>query len=290
MTGIPVFYINLKVSAARRMWFEEQMRTLGPESHRVEAVDGHAISPASLGAQRTKRRYTKFPMGPAEIGCFLSHRRAWSRALAATDEWGAPWAFIAEDDLHLSQDCKVFFEGVGWIPADAHMIKAETTFRKCHCSRWSGPAHGGRTLVRLMSLHGGSGGYFLSRQALRDALDATENLCEPVDYILFNPELGLFPRWAVYQITPAFALQDLFFENTAPGFEKSILQGERDEHKKNTRGPHRCLREIIRPFRQLRDSLRQRFFARCHNTIFRSVPYQDKVGTSPLYNKKRRFL
>ncbi len=69
-----------------------------PEAEVIEAVDGNdpAVAQAIgqvLGTLHSPRY--PFNLNPAEVGCFLSHRRCWEM-IADGD---APYALIAEDDM-----------------------------------------------------------------------------------------------------------------------------------------------------------------------------------------------
>ncbi|MDK3074215.1 glycosyltransferase family 25 protein [Sedimentitalea sp. JM2-8] len=74
-----------------------------PDAEVVEAVDGR--DPAQIAGVRRSdgTRFSPhypFPLRPAEIGVFQSHRRCWQRIL---DE-GHDFALVAEDDLRVDPD------------------------------------------------------------------------------------------------------------------------------------------------------------------------------------------
>ena len=194
---IPVFFINMEDAADRRGWFEAQASRLGLVVTRVAAVVGRELPTETLDRLKASIQ-SGTPLGPSEIGCFLSHRKAWEQVLAS----GVEWAFVAEDDLHLADGAAVYFHSTGWIPDDAELIKAETTFRRCHMAREGSLTPDGRSVHRLFSLHGGAGGYFICRKAAQGALDLTRDICEPADHVLFNPDFGFFDNHVTYQIDP----------------------------------------------------------------------------------------
>lgn len=74
------------------------LREALPEAEVVEAVDGRSLPASERAAAHAPRRYAPpypFDMLPSEIGCFLSHRRAWRRIVQS----GAEAGFVAEDDV-----------------------------------------------------------------------------------------------------------------------------------------------------------------------------------------------
>lgn len=265
---IKIFYINLDESVDRREWFENQARRLDLRINRIAAVPGARLAPGEL--QRLQGRVSSnIALGPREIGCFLSHRKAWEAFL----QTGEPWGFIAEDDLHLSMDARPFFESPDWIPADADVIKPETTFRKAHMSRASLAAPGGRVLRRLLSLHGGAGGYFVSRSSAEALLELTGRRCEPADHIVFNPDFGFFANRTVYQVEPAFAVQDLLIRGPKAGFEQSGLAPERQMVKRMP-VTAKIWREIVRPFRRAGQRIADTWRMITEKTVFRAVQYR----------------
>lgn len=264
---IPVFFINMEDASDRRQWFEAQADRLGLEVTRVNAVVGRELPTETL--ERLKDSIQSgTPLGPSEIGCFLSHRRAWEQVLAS----GAEWAFVAEDDLHLADGAAAYFRSSGWIPQDAELIKAETTFRRCHMQREGAPAPDGRVLRQVLSLHGGAGGYFIARKAAQDALDLTRDICEPADHVLFNPEFGFFNDHRTYQIDPAIAVQDLLRRENKAGFLQSGLAIERRAQAKPKAG--KIAREIARPFRRLLQSIRDARTSHLKRTLLKQVDYR----------------
>ncbi|WP_342448058.1 glycosyltransferase family 25 protein [Parasedimentitalea huanghaiensis] len=279
---IPLYYINLAEQPSRKEWFENQCAELGISTIRIDAVDGRKLPQVKLEEFKTKQRL-RLRFGPAEIGCALSHRKVWE----AFCKSGEQWCFVAEDDLHLAKDSAAFFQSTFWIPKDASLVKAESTFKKCHL----GPAEpifdGERTIRRLLSLHGGAGGYFINQDAAQKALEATTHRFEPADHVLFNPEFGFFEDISAYQIAPAFGAQDLFFENSIDGFIKSGLELERQTLRKRP-AVSKILRELKRPFRQGLEAASNAIYTAVRKSSFVSVPYfSAEPGSKPEILRKR---
>lgn len=219
------YLINLDRSPDRLEWMNYQTAPLNLAMQRVSAVDGRLLSAKdrSRWAAVTSKH---FGMGPGETACFLSHRRVW-QMISDCDE---PWAFIAEDDIHLCETARHFIQDPSWIPEDADVIKAETVRQRVWLAPRATHIWHGHALHRLHSSHGGSAGYFLSRHAANKLLEATESLCSIPDQVLFNPVLGIASQFKIYQMDPAICIQDWLvakqFCNTGLG---SLLLSERQQ-------------------------------------------------------------
>ena len=96
---IPIYYINLNQSVARRQFMRQQLKGV-PNVHRVEAVDGTKIYP-KFGTSTLKlvggilaqcAAQTPLP----KLGCTLSHLKAMERV--EQDET-CDWVLVCEDDV-----------------------------------------------------------------------------------------------------------------------------------------------------------------------------------------------
>lgn len=184
---IPLLYINLDEQVGRRRWFESHCFERGLKPQRRSAINGRKLSDQNLAEYRSKRLFN-VQFGPAEIGCYLSHLSIWREISDGSDLW----VFVAEDDLHFSTDAPDFFANSDWIPPDARLVKAESTFKKCHLGNGKQLPMKARALHPLLSLHGGGGGYFLHRDGARRLVKLSEAIAEPADFMLFAPGTGFF--------------------------------------------------------------------------------------------------
>ena len=103
---------------------------------RISAVDGAAWSETERAGYQGSGGSR--PLNPGEIGCWLSHRRAWAAIL----QTGAAWGVVLEDDAHLCAAFDSFVQQPG-PPADADIVKLDTCAqRKIRLSRrsivWAG--------------------------------------------------------------------------------------------------------------------------------------------------------
>lgn len=274
---IPIFLINLDRSLERLASFETQMERLGLSFERVTAVDADDIPEEEV--QRLESNQSRqFPWGKGVMGCFLSHRKVWN----IISERGLEWSFIAEDDLHIAK-ADPFFTADDWIPHNADVVKAETFRQRVFMSESLPWEIDGHKLHQLESSHIGAGGYFLSTAGARFLLNATENVSDPVDHLIFDPSLGIFPYLTVYQIDPAICVQDgmLYDIRQKVGFV-STLQAERVGLLEKPHGWAKIWREVSRPFKRLGKrisdcwaliSARWKRFR--HGTVVKFVPYVD---------------
>lgn len=96
------FVIHLERATARRARAEALSATLPLSAEILPACDGSLLSPTEIDAVYRpglhRPRYP-FPLSPAEIACFLSHRRAWEILLAR----GLEAALIVEDDVETDE-------------------------------------------------------------------------------------------------------------------------------------------------------------------------------------------
>lgn len=278
---IPIFYINLDSQPERNTWFAEQCRNLGLDVVRVAAVCGRTMPDADLDSIRQRRRLDVH-FGAAEIGCFFSHCRAWDQFL----ETGSEWGFIAEDDIHLASDSVHFFESLHWIPEGADLIKAETTFKKCHLGRPLDVPGNTRKLHPLLSLHGGGGGYFISRNSATILRQCADTIAEPPDLLVFDPRLGFFSTQKVYQIDPAIAVQDRFIPDRIGKFQTSVEEPEPEAFRRK-RVAAKLVRELKRPARQLGHYIATLMRRLIWRTEWRAVPYLTSPGAKPRILRKR---
>ena len=113
----PCYLINLAENSQRLRNCEDQFHKQGLLFERIEGVNGWKMSQAEIEAAYdpalNKRRY-KLPLVPAEIGCYLSHRKACGR-IAEGDSAGG---FIFEDDLKAAADLAPILEALSTDPLD----------------------------------------------------------------------------------------------------------------------------------------------------------------------------
>ncbi len=261
---IKSYLINMDRCEGRLIRFEDIASNLGLNVARISAVDGRTLSPSELEAYANPApRFGQ--LGPGEIGCFLSHRKAWEAIRQSGDEWAA----VFEDDVYLSPDATRLLSDVSWIPPGADIVKLETTLIPVALGALEGDVgftEVPRTLLGLLSPHGGAGGYLISRNAAHDLLNDPDAVRDPVDEYLFNPFSPVFSKIRVLQLSPAICIQHVILTDDRSDADlNSTIQHERDgkwkmEWESNRpKGFAKIWREVSRPFRQMAKYLAVRY-------------------------------
>jgi len=215
----------------------------GLEFTRIPAVDGWDIG-IDLQEKLLKKSCGLLPIGPGEMGCFLSHRKAWKEILDQDEDW----AFVSEDDVHFC-GASEFFRNSRWIPAHAMLIKAETARQRVRLDTTVIARRFGHELRSLQSYHGGSAGYFVSSFGARVLLRQTTDRCDPLDHLLFSKDFGLFDQVNILQLDPAICVQD-YLVRTKCRYLQSTLDEDRKESRK-TQGMHGKLGGLAKIQREL---------------------------------------
>ncbi|MBT1451903.1 glycosyltransferase family 25 protein [Glaciecola sp. XM2] len=100
---LPIFVINLDGSDERLRNVEQQLQSIGATFERIPAVDGRIMSEeerlAHYSPKKNEVQYHK-ALTPGEIGCYLSHRKAWQSII----DKGLDAAIILEDDIVCQSD------------------------------------------------------------------------------------------------------------------------------------------------------------------------------------------
>jgi glycosyl transferase family 25 len=242
---IPGYYINLDSAVPRRRYMKAQVNRLGLPITRMAAQDGAAMSDAEAAVMQP--RSTLHKLAKQELACFLSHRECWIEIANGAHRFGA----VFEDDLAFSDDAVHFLCQDDWLPAEAELVKVETTTRRVMLDRAARLAPGRRILAKLHSRHLGAGGYVVSKAFAAKLVAASEFVTLPVDYALFNPATALFPEVEVLQLNPAICVQQCRSREVflPVGVPWSDLNAARVGLK--ARGWAKLRRELVRPFAQI---------------------------------------
>ncbi|KQZ87137.1 glycosyl transferase [Mesorhizobium sp. Root157] len=97
---IEAFIIHLARATQRRTQVERLRESLPMPSHVVDAVDGQTLGDDEIAAvyrRHLHRPRYPFELRTGEIGCFLSHRKAWREIV----ERGLDAGLIIEDDVEV---------------------------------------------------------------------------------------------------------------------------------------------------------------------------------------------
>ena len=197
-----VLVINLDRSPERLAEFRAEASRLGLAFERLPAVDGRSLSEEDVAA-RVDPHFRFQPMGPGEVGVFLSHREAWRIAAEGPDRWIA----VMEDDARLADDLPALLGEIEEIDPDAGIVRLETTLRRVVVEDDGVSLTPGRSLHRMRSWHGGTAAYVIHRNAAADLLARSERISDPLDQWLFNPLSPVFGTLTIGQVVPGAAVQ-----------------------------------------------------------------------------------
>lgn len=175
--------------ATSREALVDRLRAALPNAQVLEAVDGRALSESALERAVVRAKYAPrypFPLLPAEVGCFLSHRAAWERIVAAAD----PAGLVAEDDAAL--DPEVFPRALalaeGLIAPDRiirfPLRDRETPGETLGETPGGTPADGDVTAFRPRVVGLGTTMQIVGREAAARLLELTRPFDRPVDVFM----------------------------------------------------------------------------------------------------------
>ena len=209
-----------------------------------------------------------------ELGCFISHLKAWGTLLNEGDDWG----FIVEDDVHLGEGIGELLSSKNWIPEGVEIVNAETVGVTVRMSSRSIGEANSRSLRVVRSFQSGSGGYFLSKQGARRLIEIAKLQCVPVDHFLFSPSFSRIHRLKTAQLDPAACIQDsvltkgVFFSSMLDSERSSIDPSDPRTHKLS--GPAKLRREVRRVAMQAWNVLLFVIDQFLRTNVWRSVPFK----------------
>ncbi len=204
--------LNLDRSPDRLESMAAQFAALGIPFERVQGFDGRAASEEEFQTFCRERVGKYDPWIRGQMGCFLSHFRAWEITANAAD----PYTAIFEDDMHLSPSLKEFLETDSWIPGSCDIIRLETSTNRVWLEPEPLAVHGARALKKVKSTTWCAGGYILSRAAAKRLIALSASLHDSVDHMLFCHETrGVAQSLHISQIVPALCIQDKYFHENA---------------------------------------------------------------------------
>jgi glycosyl transferase, family 25 len=199
---IPAFYINLDARQDRREFMERQFAEIGMRVQRIPAVSAGSL-PAEMLERHCSPRSVHC-LSRSELGCWLSHTKAW-RAFLAT---GASWGLVLEDDailsIHLPEFISAFLAGEA---ASSHdLLQLESTARRSRVLPPIGVV-GGRSLRPFRSTIHGAAAYLLSARAVRHFLGRPDLFHRQVDCALFTPYAPTGRDLRTVLVEPALCIQ-----------------------------------------------------------------------------------
>lgn len=283
-----VYLINLDGDHERLAHFQRQAKQAGIEFERLSAVDGRKLAPKDY-QNLISPKFEFAPMTPAEFGLLGSHRKAWECFLQTNEQNAA----IFEDDAILSPDLGTALAEIDRAKLSFEIIKLETTLRSVVLSQSEETLSSGYQLHELLTWHGGTAGYIISRACAEKLLSwkaeshdsSTEGKDAPLlcsasvlDQMLFNPFSKVCSQLRVMQINPAACIQnDILVRQTGgANFGSTIQPGSR-----KTKFLRYGIRiGLMRLIRKIREKAYRRKLSRQAENIAMKVEFLNGEKTS----------
>jgi GR25 family glycosyltransferase involved in LPS biosynthesis len=180
------FVISLPRAVHRIPQVKKIVKSLSWPTEILEAVDGSALSKEEVECVYQPKRIRPvypFSLRRGEIGCFLSHRKAWLRILRD----GLDAALILEDDVELEQpqfDGTLEFTRVNAEQGDYIQLQVRETGPHPVCLERIGKDGYRRQLVQPTVVPLRTTAQLVTREAAYRLLDATRVFDRPVDTFL----------------------------------------------------------------------------------------------------------
>lgn len=231
------YLINLDRAPERLQRMQEILTQHGIDFERFPAIDAQQFTPEILEKYRSQNpEGTPIPTG--DLACGMTHREILRKIASGDDDY----AVVMEDDLHFARDIAFFLNSSAWIPADADVVKLETTRQITTVGGKRIAVSPMRKLARLVDDHFGAGIYIISRDAARRAVSEFEAGTHIIDQYLFG---AILDHQIVYQVYPAPAIQDCKFSGPGKMFIPSSITPYHDK-KAKPKGLAKLYREIKR--------------------------------------------
>jgi glycosyl transferase family 25 len=263
------YVINLDRCPDRLVCFEEQAKQVGIEFTRLRAIDARELLPEIVDDPKWKS-FQFQPIDLGNLGLLLSHRQAWQELVDSE----LPHATIFEDDVRLGSNIRSVFDGIdrGDYPFD--ILKLETTLRRVICSERGESVAPENEMKNLLSWHGGTAGYVISRQAAERLISRWDTMNDIIDLTLFHPESRSVAGLEIKQLVPAVCIQSQFLDaSSLPVFASTL--GKPATHSRFFRyGPWTDLKRLAR---RHRDSMRRRTLKRSPSNREMVIPFGDSI-------------
>ena len=208
----------------------EGLRKFNIRPERISAIDGKTLDEQQvtrLAPPLNSFLKLEFPreLTKGEIGCFLSHRKAWKRFLESEDDW----ALIMEDDVRFSSKAIEYIKDSKWIPDGVNLIRLNASSAPGNFAVTSHQFSIGLDAELIQPFFPPalvSACYLISRRYAQEAVEASEIIYQPVDEFLS----AYRSKWAKKH--PFFALNPAVVTSSEVSYITTIGK-DRDFAKKD---------------------------------------------------------
>lgn len=174
---VQILVISLERSIDRRMQVEQEMQKISLPWSFLDAIDGSKLTKAPVEYKSNKvKRLQGYELTPNEIGCYLSHKKAWQRCI----ESGIP-TLVLEDDFVLSINFQDILMATLGEMAQYGFIRLQGLYEVPCQETLKLPG------VRLVKNQGdavGATAYILRPDIAGELVKHSANIYEPVDHFL----------------------------------------------------------------------------------------------------------
>jgi len=224
MSGALNLLINMDGADERLAHFQAQASLAGVDYERVSAIDGRALAAHDLSAYQDPCAI--YPLSAAEIGCALSHRKAWQRVMDSPASWGV----VFEDDACLRPQTGALIASLPDVHASPTIVKMEATNGEAVACGPKVDVFSQRAFYRLRGLAIGTAGYAINRSACAVLLAQPPFYAVPLDLYLFSRRFGAISGLDIYMMDPAPVIQA---DRLAPlAKESGLVSGIRERGKR----------------------------------------------------------
>ncbi len=218
------YLINLDKDTERLAFFKSNFDRLEIPFERIDAVDGRTFSEEAYQAfmqtrPRNYNRDTSKPWLRGQMGCFLSHYKAWKKIAEGRENFCA----VFEDDIHVLDDLKHVLQSDTWIPQNTDIIRLETSTNRVQLTSKPVLTYKKRNLYRVKSTSWCAGAYIISRVAAQRLVALSEKYHEPADIMLYHFEESVIAKdLHILQFNPALCTQDKHLADGKVKFSSNI--------------------------------------------------------------------
>ena len=186
-----IYVLNLPRATKRLKLISKILSAQQLEFKVVSGVDGQELSKGTNEIQFSKILHKK--LSPAEVGCYLSHKKAWQMISTGNKKFG----LVLEDDAVFGERLKNFL---------IELEKSDFTFDVLHVedvgkrsSRFITTKDSERiirdiSIYRLLSPAIFAGALVISKEGAQKILSLSSTKIEPTDELLFNIYSPLYSR------------------------------------------------------------------------------------------------
>ena len=262
-----VFIINLPKSVERMKFQKEQMARLGLSCDFIPAVSTDDFSEEyyeqnAMGWER--------PLRKTELACFMSHKKAWKRVLAAS----AP-ALILEDDALLARHTLALLDDLEKRD-DYDLVTLEVRGRRKVLGETK-PLNERHALTTLYQDRTGAAAYVLRQSGAKILLDKAKETPPGLADAFISSTYAL----KAFQVEPAAAIQldqCSFYNIPSPTGTTSVIDSEAKPAKRNLTLSDKLSFTMRRIASQMRMGIRQLsvlFSAKRRNVQVRKNDFVD---------------